>query len=94
MHSLVYALGIQASLDNILVGMHSNLRKVIRVFDMHIQEAIDGRIGTLQPVKDGNESMETISNPGLPLRASTPVAEDEDDGVCLKDHCLSRGHGK
>ena len=37
-----------------------------------------------QPSNQGDESMETISNPGSPLRASTPVVED-DDGIFLED---------
>ena len=85
MHSLAYAPDIQASLVNNLVGMHTNLRRVLRVFDAHTQEAIDRRIRTPQPATDTNESMETISNPGSPLRASTPMSGEEDDGIFMED---------
>lgn len=39
----------------------------------------------LQQISDTDESMETTSNPVSPLRASTPVTENEDDGIYLED---------
>ena len=88
MHNLAYAPNIQASLENILVRMQTDLRKVIEVFDAHVQEAIDKRIEILQQTVYTDESMETISNTGSPLRAFTPMLGEEDDSIFLEDSLL------
>ena len=47
MHDLANALQTQASLEEILVAMQTDLRKVIEVFDEHIKEALDRRTAIL-----------------------------------------------
>ena len=81
MHDLAYAPQTQASLEEILVAMQTDLRKVLEVFDAHVKEALDRRIAILQQTRDTDESMENISNPGSPVKASTPILEDSDDGI-------------
>ena len=48
MHDLAYASQMQASLENILVAIQTDLRKVLEVFDAHVKEALDKRIAILQ----------------------------------------------
>ena len=77
MYSLVYSPEMQASLDRFLVKIHMDLQKVIKVLDRDIQQAMDFRAGILQPAGDVDETIETILDPGFPLRVSTLVVEEE-----------------
>ena len=52
MHDLAYAPQMQASLEDILVAMQTDLRKVLEVFDAHVKEALDERIAILQQTRD------------------------------------------
>ena len=52
MHDLAYAPQMQASLEDILVAMQTDLRKVLEVFDAHVKEALDKRIAILQQTRD------------------------------------------
>ena len=47
MQDLAYAPQMQASLEDILVAMQTDLRKVLEVFDAHLKEALDKRIAIL-----------------------------------------------
>ena len=94
MHNLAYAPQTQASLEDILVAMQTDLRKVLEVFDAHVKEALDRRIAILQQTRDTDESMETISNPGSPVRASTPILGDSDDGIYLEDSITGEGNSE
>ena len=38
-----------------------------------------------------NESMETIFNPGSPVRAFTPILGDSDNGIFLEDSAIGEG---
>ena len=58
---------MQASLEDILVAMQRDLRKVLEVFDAYIKEALDKRIAILQQTRDTDETMETISNLRSPV---------------------------
>ena len=53
--------------------MQTDLRKVIKVFDAHVKEAVDRRIEILQQSREMDECMETISNPRSSLKASMPL---------------------
>ena len=48
----------------------------------------------MQQTRDMDESMETISNPGSPVRASTLILEDSDDGIFLEDSIIGEGNSK
>ena len=94
MHDLAYAPQMQASLEDILVAMQTDLRKVLEVFDAHVKEALDKRIAILQQTRDTDETMETISNLGSPVRASTLMLGDSDDGIFLEDSIIGEGNSE
>ena len=94
MHDLAYAPQMQASLEDILVAMQTDLRKVLEVFDAHVKEALDKRIAILQQTRDTDETMETISNLGSPVRASTLMLGDSDNGIFLEDSIIGEGNSE
>ena len=91
MQDLAYAPQMQASLEDILVAMQTDLRKVLEVFDAHVNEALDKMIAILQQTRDTDETMETISNLGSPVRASTLMLGDSDNGIFLEDSAIGEG---
>ena len=60
------------------------LRNVVEVFDAHAKEALDRRIAILQQTRGTDESMEPISNPGSPVRASTLMLGDSGNGIITR----------
>ena len=52
MHNLAYAPHTQNSLEEILVAMQIDLRKVLKVFDAHVKKAPDRRITILQETRE------------------------------------------
>ena len=94
MHDLAYAPQMQASLEDILVAMQTDLRKVLKVFYAHVKEALDKRIAILQQTRDTDETMETISNLGSPVRAYTLMLGDSDDGIFLEDSIIGEGNSE
>jgi len=91
MQDLAYSSRTQASVEDILVAIQTDLRNVLEVFDAHVKEALDRRIEILQQTGDTDESMETISNPGSLVRTSTQMLGKSDDGIFLEDSLLGEG---
>ena len=78
MHTFAYAPSFQTPLDSILTIMHDDVKQVLRVFDVDLQEALDRKIRTLQPSSDMDNDLDTASDFGS-------TGEEDEDGIVLED---------
>ena len=74
MHNFAYAPTLQAWLHGFLTIMHDNVKQVLWVFDVDLQEALDRKIRTLQPSSDSDNNLDTAFDLGS-------IGEEEDNWI-------------
>ena len=62
-NNLGYNPNLQASLDSLLIGIHTDLWRVLEVLDFDMQDVMDAQHHRLLQIPDTEEIMDTASDP-------------------------------